>query len=184
MLLSVIAGLVVSVDALFIGASLGLQEKCKFSYLVLMNVFLFGLCLLGYVIAGQVYELIPVDPDYIVGFAFIGLGLFYIINYFAKVRHEKDSDEKEGKGTFAMVGLVMSLEAMIITMGITFVFIPEATLLIPITVALAHFAYSAATFFLARTKQVKKIPVALSHVLSGVGLIIYGLLALFVEIEI
>ena len=184
MLLSVIAGLVVSADAFFIGASLGLQRKCKFSYLVLINVFLFGLCLLGYMVAGQIYEWIPVDPDYIVGFAFIGLGLFYIVNYFTNIRGEKESDKKEGKGTFAMIGLVMSLEAMIITMGITFVFMSEATLLIPITVALAHFAYSAATFFLARTKQVKRIPVALSHVLSGLGLIVYGLLALFLEIEI
>ena len=184
MFMSVLAGLIVSVDAFFIGISLGLQEKCKFIYLVFINVFLFGLCLLGYFIAGQVYELIPVDPDYIVGFAFISLGCWYIISYFIKRQQKSDTTEKEGRGTIIAVGLVMSLEAMLITMGITMVFMPEATLLIPITVAFAHFAYSAISFFLARTKQVRKMPVALSHVLSGLGLIIYGLMALFIEIDI
>ena len=184
MFMSVLAGLIVSVDAFFIGISLGLQEKCKFSYLVLINIFLLGLCLLGYFIAGQVYELIPIDPDLIVGLAFISMGLFYIANYFIKGRSKKQEQEKEGKGTIFAVGFVMSLEAMLITMGITFVFMPEGTLLIPITVALAHFVYSSISFFLARTKQVKKMPVALSHVLSGLGLIIYGLMALFVEIGV
>jgi len=78
----------------------------------------------------------------------------------------------------------MSGEAMLITMGITFIFLPNSTILIPITVALAHFVYSALSFYLARTKQVKRIPVAVSHVISGVALIIYGLLALFVEFAI
>jgi len=184
MFMSILAGLIVSIDALFIGASLGLQKSCKFSYLVLINVFLFGLCFLGYFVAEQVYELIPIDPDYIVGFAFIGLGLFYILHYFIKERHREVALKKEGKGTLIMIGLVMSLEAMIITMGITLVFIPNATFLIPLTVALAHFAYSVITFLLVRTEKVRKIPAGLSHVLSGLGLIIYGLLALFVEIEI
>ena len=183
MLLSIITGLVVSIDALFIGMSLGLQEECKFSYLVLINTLLLGLCLLGYFIAGQVYELIPVDPDYIVGFSFITLGIFYIASHFVKANREQGLVKKERKGTFAMIGLVMGLEAMVITMGVTFVFILEATLLIPIMVTLAHFGYSVATFFLARTKQAKKLPVTLTHLLSGLGLIVYGLLALFVEIE-
>jgi len=182
-MMSIIAGLVVSVDALFIGISLGLQEKCKYIYLVIINVFLLGLCFLGYFIAGQVYELIPVDPDYIVGFAFIALGAGYIISYYIKTRVKKEENQGSN-ATIATVGVVMSLEAMLITMGITMVFMPNATLLIPITVALAHFVYSTVTFFLARTKQVQKMPVALSHVLSGAGLIIYGLMAIFLEIEI
>lgn len=183
MLMSIIAGLVVSVDALFIGISLGLQEKCKYSYLVIINVFLLALCLLGYFVAGMVYELIPIDPDYIVGFAFIALGSWYIISYLIKSKLNK-VDDPGSNATISTVGLVMSFEAMLITMGITMVFMPYGTLLIPITVALAHFIYSTATFFLARTKHVQKMPVALSHILSGAGLIIYGLMALLLEIEI
>jgi hypothetical protein len=75
----------------------------------------------------------------------------------------------------------MSLEAMLITMGIVFVFGAEANLLIPLTVALAHFAYSTITFFLVRTKRIQQLPDLLSHVISGGGLIIYGLMAIFVD---
>jgi len=183
MFLSVIAGLIVSVDAFFIGISLGLQEKCKFIYLVFINIFLLGVSILGYFIAGQVYELIPIDPDYVVGFAFIALGLYYIINFLLKKKKGQEEDAGN-KATIVTVGLVMSLEAMLITMGITMVFMPDATFIIPLTVSFAHFAYSAISFFLARTKQVQKMPVALSHILSGMGLIIYGFMALLLEIEV
>ena len=93
--------------------------------------------------------------------------------------------KKEATGkTIVLVGLVMSGEAMLITMGITFIFLPGSTILIPLTVALAHFGYSALSFHLARTKYVKRISPVLSHVISGLALIIYGLMALFVEFGI
>jgi len=189
--MSVLSGLIVSVDAFFIGLSLGLQKKCKFLYLAIINAFLFGLCMLGFLIAEQVYEQIPFDPDFIVGFSFIALGLWCILHYFVsdflgRIKRRKgiDGDKNISLKSIVLVGLVMSGEAMLITMGITLIFQPNSTLLIPITVALAHFGYSALSFYLARTKQVKRIPVAASHVISGVALIIYGLMAFFVEIGI
>jgi len=190
MFMSVLSGLIVSVDSFFIGLSLGLQEKCKFWYLAVINAFLFGLCMLGFMIAERVYEHIPFEPDYIVGFAFIGLGLWYILQYFIsawiKRRRgvEESSEEKISLRTLIPVGLVMSGEAMLITMGITFVFGVYSTFAIPITVALAHFGYSALSFFLARTSVVKRMPIALTHVISGAALITYGVMALFVEIGI
>jgi putative Mn2+ efflux pump MntP len=170
MFLPVAAGLVVSVDALFIGISLGLQKKCKFWHIAVINAFLLGLCIVGFFVAGQIYAQIPFDPDLVVGFAFIALGLWTILQYFASTK------------TIAIAGVVMSIEAMIITMGLTFVFLPHSTLAIPITVALAHFGYCTLTFYLARTKQVQKIPLALCHAISGLALIAYGLMALFVDI--
>jgi len=189
MFMSVVSGLVVSVDAFFIGISLGLQKKCKFLYLAVINAFLFVLCMLGFFIAEQIYESIPFDPDYIVGFSFITLGIWTISSYFiAQHIKRKNIDSSEESKTpvksIALVGLVMSVEAMLITMGITFIFIPNSTLLIPVTVALAHFGYSALTFFLARTRYLSQVPAVLSHIISGMALIIYGLLALFVEIAI
>ena len=175
MLISVVSGLVVSVDAFFIGVSLGLQKQCKFLHLAMINIFLMGLCMLGFFIAGQVYQHIPFNPDFIVGFAFIALGLWFILHCFLPKRG-KDASLK----SIALVGLVMGGEAMLITMGIAFIFHPHATLLIPITVALAHFAYSTLSFYLARASRVRKIPVAASHVISGLALIVYGLMALFV----
>jgi len=188
MFMPILSGLIVSVDAFFIGISLGLQERCKISYLIIINVFLFGLCMIGFFIAEQIYELIPFDPDLVVGFAFIALGLWYIVHYFISerinARKQNISEEKTSRKTIVIAGLIMSVEAMLITMGITFVFIPESTILIPITVAVAHFGYSVLAFYLTRTKYVKQLPKALSHVISGLGLIVYGLMALFVDFGI
>ncbi|MCL2843042.1 MAG: manganese efflux pump [Oscillospiraceae bacterium] len=188
MFLPILSGLIVSVDAFFIGLSLGLQKRCKFLYLVIINVFLFGLCILGFLIAGRIYERIPFDPDYVVGTAFIALGLWTILHFFVsehiKRRRETAAEVHISLKTFALVGMVMSGEAMLITVGITFIFLPYSTFVIPITVALAHFGYSALSFYLARTKHVKRIPAVFSYVISGLALIIYGLMALFVELGI
>jgi len=188
MFLPILSGLLVSVDAFFIGLSLGLQKSCRFLYLVLINTFLLGLCILGFLLAGQLYAFIEIDTDLIVGFSFIALGSWCILHYFIskhiKSRQGNAAEENISRKTIILVGLVMSGEAMLITMGLTFIFLPDSTFLIPLTVALAHFGYSALSFHLARSKHVKRVPVAVSHVVSGLALIIYGLMALFVEIGI
>lgn len=188
MFLSFLSGLIVSVDAFFIGLSLGMQKRCSFLYLTIINAFLFGLCVVGFLLAGQIYEIIPFDPDIIVGFAFISLGLWTILHFFVSERIKKrrgtNAEVNVSVKAIVLVGLVMSVEAMLITMGITFIFLPNSTFIIPITVALAHFGYSALSFHLVRTKHVRRVPVALSHVISGLALITYGMMALFVEIGI
>jgi len=175
MFLPILSGLIVSIDAFFIGLSLGLQKKCRFLYLAIINAFLFGLCMLGFVAAGWLYEFIELDVDLIVGFSFIALGLWCIFQNFWG---------KSSSKSIILVGLVMSVEAMMLTMGITLIFLPYSNLLVPITVALAHFGYSVLSFFLARTKYVKQIPVVASHIVSGLALIVYGLMAIFVEITL
>ena len=188
MFMPVLSGLIVSVDAFFIGLSLGLQTRCKFLYLAIINAFLLGLCILGFFIAGWLYELIKFDVDLLVGFSFIALGLWYIFHYFisehTKLRRVNTGGEKASLRTIILVGLVMSVEAMMITMGITFIFLPYSTVIIPITVTLAHFGYSSISFFLARTKYIQRLPVASCHIISGLALIIYGLMAIFVEFGI
>jgi len=179
MFMSVISGLIVSVDAFFIGLSLGLQKKCKFFYLATINAFLFCLCVLGFFLAERIS--IPFNTDLIVGFSFIALGSWTILQFFifGFIKKRKGEEIKISFKTLSLVGLVMSGEAMLITMGITFIFSPDATFLIPFTVAFAHFGYSSLSFFLARTKYMKRIPLAVNHVISGLALITYGLLALF-----
>jgi len=172
MLLPVISGLVVSIDAFFIGLSLGLQKKCKFLYLATINAFLFFLCMLGFFFAEKIS--IPFEPDLIVGFSFITLGSWTVLQFFIF-----DANKPRKKTTLVLVGIVMSCEAMLITMGITFIFLPDATIIIPITVALAHFGYSALSFFMSRIKFMRRIPPAINHIISGLALITYGLFALF-----
>ena len=182
MFMPIFSALIVSVDAFFIGLSLGLQKRCKFLYLILINLLLLFLCLIGFFIAELIYTLIPFDPDLIVGISFIALGCWYIVHYFIS-EHMKPKKElnKGSPKIIILIGLIMSFEAMLITIGITLIFAPLSTILIPITVALAHFLYSAFSFYLARTNYVKKLPAKLSHILSGLALIIYGLMALFLE---
>ena len=187
MFMPVLSGLIVSIDAFFIGLSLGLQKKCQFLYLVIINLFLITLCIIGFLIAEPIYEFIKFDPDLVVGFAFIALGIWCILHYFISdyiKRKRNISERKVTFKTFILVGLVMSFEAMLITIGITIIFFDNATFLIPIAVGIAHFSYSALSFFLARMKYVKKIPLTLATIISGVALIIYGLMALFIEFGI
>ena len=188
LILPILSSLIVSIDAFFIGLSLGLQKQCKFRYLAIINAVLLGLCLLGFLIAERLYEWIPFDTDLVVGFSFITLGLWYILHYFFSEyqKRQKTAQETEpaSRKTIVLVGLVMSVEAMLITMGITFIFLPGSTVLIPLAVAFAHFGYSALSFHLARTRHVKRIPIVWSHVISGLALITYGMMALFVEFGI
>jgi len=183
MFMSILSGLVVSVDALFIGLSLGLQKNCRFAYVAIINGFLLVLCLVGFLLAERIYDIIPFEPDLVVGFAFISLGAWSILQYliFGRLKTRKTAASRK---TIVLAGLVMSIEAMMITMGITFIFLPNATIIIPITVAAAHFGYSAFTFYLARTKRAARISAGLSHTISGLALIVYGMMALFVEITI
>jgi putative Mn2+ efflux pump MntP len=170
----ILIGLIVSIDALFIGVSLGMQRRCRLLHLATINGVLLGMCLVGWWAAGRLYGLLPVDPEWLVGFAFIALGLWVM-------RRPRGEAVKEASlSTIASVGAVMSAEAMLITMGITLAF--GAHVAVPITVALAHFGYSLCTFYLARTKQVRRLPLLWCQVISGMALIIYGLMALFIEI--
>jgi len=182
MFIPILSSLIVSIDAFFIGLSLGLNKRCKFLHLIIINIFLFALCIIGFLAAGHVYERIPFEPDYVVGFAFISLGLWTILQYFVIRRIKHSNDEPTSLKTIILVGLVMSFEAMLITMGLTLIFHPYSFFIIPITVALAHFGYSTLSFFLAHSKYISRISIGLSHAISGLALIIYGLMALFVEL--
>jgi putative Mn2+ efflux pump MntP len=170
----ILSGLVVSVDAFFIGISLGLQKKCRFSWIVFTNVFLLGLCAAGFLLAERLYEHIPFNPDLVVGFTFIALGTWCILSYF-RSRHEQ---KEHSRATFVIVGVVMSVEAMLITMGVTFVFGEAATWAVPATIAAAHFGYSALAFHLARMRRLRRIPAVVSHVVSGAALVVYGLMSI------
>jgi len=169
--MAIFSGLIVSIDAFFIGISLGLQRKCRFWHIVAINAVLFVLCVLGFLLAEQIYERIPFEPDLIVGIVFIVLGFITIFQSFLLGGMEDK--------TIAVIGVLMSGEAMLITMGLTFIF-PQAGIVLPVTVALAHFGYSALMFALSRTKYVRRIPPAFSHTVSGLALIAYGMFALIV----
>jgi len=182
--MAIVSGLIVSVDAFFIGISLGLQKQCRYRYLLIINAVLLVLCLAGYLVAERIYYRIPFEPDWIVGVSFLALGTGNIVQCLRKRKRRKEcaallSDAAPAsKKTIVLSGVVMSVEAMLITMGITFLFLPRATLWIPLTVAFAHLGYSTLSFWGVRGRHAQKIPATISQILSGCALLAYGAMAL------
>ena len=173
MWLAVFSGLLVSVDALFIGVSFGTQKKCRFWHILVINTVLLGLCFLGYIFGRLIGGALNFELDIVIGVLFISLGLWVIIGYYLQKR-KKDKEEKQGKNII-LTGAFMSIEAMFITVGLTLV-LDVTTILIPVTVGLAHLVYCVTTFFLA--KYLRKLPAIITHLISGVALICYGTMAI------
>jgi putative Mn2+ efflux pump MntP len=169
MLAQIASGMIVSIDAFFIGIALGMQKKSRPIHLAAINVILLVMCLLGYFLAGRLYEAILLDADLLVGVTFILMGLWTFTQGF----YQKPAVTMKST---ALIGAVMCIEAMIITMGLTIIFLPYSSLAIPITVGLAHFAYCVAAFKLARMK--KEVSLKTGYAVSGLALIMYGVLAL------
>jgi len=192
MLVAILAGLLVSIDALFIGVSFGSQKRCKFWHLLIINAVLIGLCFLGYGLGIWIGDRVDIELDIVIGILFILLGAWTISSYFIferrKARKLKEAEnselegesepKKERKGiskNIVLAGLFMSIEAMFITIALTLT-LDVTTIFIPLTVGLAHFIYSAVTFFFA--KYLRRLPPIVGHIVAGSTLIIYGILAL------
>ena len=191
MWIAIFSGLIVSIDALFIGVSLGGQKRCRFWHLLVINAVLLILCLIGYALGIFIGNRLDIDIDILIGILFITLGLWTIACYFIfeKRRCKKLADGTEDCGevienpkrgvtkNIVLTGIFMSVEAMFITVGLTLL-LDRTTILIPLTVALAHFVYCTATFFLA--KYLRRLPPIVGPIVAGVCLIIYGIMALII----
>jgi len=180
----------VSIDALFIGVSFGSQKKVRFWQVVLINVFLFLCCAAGYFIARAFFDLIDFEIDIIIGILFILLGAWVITSYYISRHRQKikkaktltdeagSLEEKEEGGSIKniiMTGLFMSVEAMFITIGVILV-LGIVSFWVAVFVGLMHFVYSSVTFFL--SKYLRKLPPSAGAIISGVALIVYGIMAL------
>jgi len=200
MWIAVLSGLLVSIDALFIGVSFGSQKRCRFWHLLIINAVLIGLCFVGYALGIWIGEAIDIELDIVIGILFILLGTWTIVQYFifekkkAKLCAESSLDSNAEKLDFCssynkvsnikklptkniiLTGVFMSIEAMFITIGLTLV-LDYTTILIPITVGLAHLIYCISTFFFA--KYLRRLPSAVGPIVAGIALIIYGILAFF-----
>lgn len=198
MWIAIISGLIVSIDALFIGVSFGSQKRCRYWHLLVINAVLIGLCFLGYGLGIWIGDRVDIELDIVIGILFILLGSWTIIYYFAFERRRAKKTEKQAddeiindvvfefqkkpcnknipsKNTI-ITGVLMSVEAMFITIGLTLI-LDTTTFLIPLTVGLAHFVYCTATFFLA--KYLRRLPPMVGPIVAGASLIVYGIMAFF-----
>jgi len=125
-----------------------------------------ALCFVGYLIGIHINTKTDWDFGVIIGLFFILFGVWTIY-----------STSKCETKNIIITGLLMSIEAMLITLGLVLV-LDTKTVLLPLTVALAHFVYCTVTFFCAR--HLRRLPPMVGHLISGIALIIYGLLAIFI----
>jgi len=187
---AVLSGLIVSVDALFIGVSLGTQKKCRLWHLVVINILLTALCFAGYGLGILIGNYLDIELDAVIGTLFILLGLWLMLYYFVIERKKAaalppptttDTTPSKQPTTpprnVIITGVLMGIEAMLITIGLTLV-LPHRTALIPVTVAVAHLVYSIVTYSLSR--HLRRLPPALGHIISAVALIAYGIMALII----
>jgi len=178
--IGILMAMIVSIDALFIGVSFGANKKCRFIHIILINTFLFFLCIGGYFLALLLGELIDFEINFIIGTLFILLGLWIIISQFIqnKKTKPKDNNPKEtnqSSSNIWITGFFMSVEALFITIGLTLT-LNIYSIVIPLTIALAHFTYSLFTFIL--SKHLRNINPIIAHIISGSALVIYGIMSL------
>ena len=219
-MVAILAGLLVSIDALFIGVSFGTQKRCKVWHVLIINAVLFALCFAGFGLGVLIGERIDFELDILIGVLFISLGAWVAASYFLLEKRKKQTEgslsgydednkpsasacensfddngnetecsaskggaaakskkEKRLDKSIALTGLFMSVEAMFITVGLVLT-LDVTTVLIPLTVALAHLVYSVVTFFFA--KYLRRLPPVAGPVIAGIALIIYGVMAIVI----
>jgi len=131
--------------------------------------------MLGYFLGIWIGDAIDFELDIVIGLLFIALGAWVIVSYFLFEHKKKGDNDKHQIKSITLTGAFMSIEAMFITIGLTLV-LDVTTLWIPITVAVAHLVYSVVTFFFA--KYLRKLKPIVGYMISGIALVIYGILAL------
>ena len=158
-----------SIDALFIGISFGTQKKCRFWHVLVINIVLIALCFVGYFLGFWIGDNVDIELGLVIGILFIVLGVWVMLAYFLF------KGEKHQQKSIWLTGVFMSVEAMFITIGLTLT-LDVTTILIPVTVGLAHFVYSAVMFFMA--KYLRRFPPLAGHIISGLALVTYGIMAI------
>jgi len=156
--------MLVSLDALFVGMSLKLQKGFKLAYDFLIPSILLALSLIAYYVAGALSDLINFDTSWLVGGAFLILG---VRNLFSK-------DEKSTiltTGTVIVLSLVMSIDSVITTVLLTIE--NGDTVLIPILVSLGHFIFLITGSYVVKFM---KIPLKIRNIISASCLFLVAIL--------
>ena len=133
--------IMVSIDAIFVGMSLGAQKGYKTRYSLIIASIIFFCSLVSFFIAIAVKQTIHFNSSQITGIAFTLLG---IKNLFSK-------DEEKGTislGSIVILGFVMSIDAVVATFFLT---IDQMhSVLIPISAAAGHLILLLAGSYLTR----------------------------------
>jgi len=123
--------ILVSLEALFVGISLRLQQGFKLAFTFLISGFLLVMSIIAFFASRVLTKFIDFEISWLIGCAFILLGIMTLLS--------KD----EGKtnlniGTIIVASLIMAIDCVLATIALTISH--GEKLLIPITVSLGHLA--------------------------------------------
>jgi len=137
----IITATLVSLDALFVGMSLKLQKDFKRFFLFVIAAIIFCMSVIAYFLAGALIQYIDFKTSWIVGSAFLLLG---IRNLFAK------DEEKMALVIRAIVilGFVMSVDSIVGTIAVTVEH--GKTFVSPVAMAAGHLVFLMIGSFAAR----------------------------------
>jgi|GEM_PF-3838875 len=185
MWIAILAGFLVSVEALFTGSALGAQKRSKLFYLILVNALMIPFAFAGYFAGLWIGEVLDVDwMDYLIAGVFFSFGA-WIIFYYYIFEHKKHKEAKRTgveiqhskKNLYVILGLIW-IEIFLETVALTLTL--GAIIWIPISIIAAHIIYASTMYFAGQKMQ--KLAGWVSPVVSGSSLIIYGFIILFIDL--
>jgi len=128
----IITVLLVSVDALFIGMYLKLQNNFKHHYLLLLAFIKLICCMIAYLLASVIMKYINFDINFLVGIIFLILALE---TFFAGENKQKTINIS----SIILFGIIISLDGVLVTMVLTIDF--GQIILIPLFVTISHLLF-------------------------------------------
>lgn len=154
----------VSIDAIFVGMSLGAREGYKHKYPLIIATIILICSFVTFFIALAVKNTIHFNSNLIIGIAFVLLG---IKNLFSRDEEKKDWSI----GGIVVLGFVMSIDAVIATFLLTIE--QQHSILIPISAAAGHLILLFAGSYL--TKYIK-MPHTWHNIISASCLFLVAIL--------
>jgi len=128
----IVTTMIVSIDAFFVGMALKLQNNFKPRVVLLISSVIATICFSAYFVAGKLAEYINFNTSWIVGVAFLLLG----------IRHLFSKEKEKGNislRTIIALGVLMSVDAVVATTVLTLEHGPS--ILTPVLASLGHLMF-------------------------------------------
>ena len=129
----IVTAALISIDALFVGMSLGSQKNFRHICFFVIAAIIFVICLSAALAASALRDYITFDTSLLVGGAFILLG---VLSLFSK---EEKKPERLAFGSLVVLGLVMSVDCAVGAAALTIDH--SFHILTPVAITVGHLLY-------------------------------------------
>jgi len=143
----IVTTMLVSIDAFFVGMALKLQNNFKPRVVFLISLVIATICFSAYLVAGLLTEYINFQTSWIVGFAFLLLGIRHL---FSKGKEKETISLR----TIVALGVLMSVDAVVATVVLTLEH--GQSILTPTLASMGHLMFLLVGGFIARLIKTSK----------------------------